>query len=201
MWAASSDPLEEIERVCREACEIGFLVVEFDRNVSGAPIPWQHLEPWTRARAVTVADVRCDLEIPALEVAVCCDLVYLRDGIGLRLPEVGGAPPAGLLWACSRAGRRGLDRMLLVGGALTGPDTVDLGLARQVVEEDAELPLPDRPSIAALTCARDLMRSSAAGTAGLALELATFRLLFAAGQPNEGARAFLEKREPDFEAT
>jgi enoyl-CoA hydratase/carnithine racemase len=42
------------------------------------------------------------------------------------------------------------------------------------------------------------MRASARGSAGLALELATFRLLFAAGDPEEGARAFLEKRDPRF---
>ena len=46
--------------------------------------------------------------------------------------------------------------------------------------------------------ARDLMRCRAGGTAGRALELATFRLLFAAGDPVEGARAFLEKRPPRF---
>ena len=34
--------------------------------------------------------------------------------------------------------------------------------------------------------------------AGGALEVATFRLLFAAGDPEEGARAFLERRAPRF---
>ena len=53
-------------------------------------------------------------------------------------------------------------------------------------------------SVASLTAARDLLRASARGSAGLALELATFRLLFAAGDPEEGARAFLEKRDPKF---
>ena len=42
------------------------------------------------------------------------------------------------------------------------------------------------------------MRAAAHGSAGLALELASFRLLFAAGDPEEGARAFLDKREPEF---
>ena len=42
------------------------------------------------------------------------------------------------------------------------------------------------------------MRSRADGGAGRALELATFRLLFAAGDPEEGARAFLERRSPRF---
>jgi 1,4-dihydroxy-2-naphthoyl-CoA synthase len=42
------------------------------------------------------------------------------------------------------------------------------------------------------------MRAAAHGSAGLALELASFRLLFAVGDPKEGARAFLEKRQPDF---
>ena len=63
----------------------------------------------------------------------------------------------------------------------------------------ASLPLPSNLSVAALTTARDLMRSAISGGPGLALELASFRLLFAAGEPAEGARAFLEKRRPDFD--
>jgi enoyl-CoA hydratase/carnithine racemase len=77
-------------------------------------------------------------------------------------------------------------------------EAVRLGLAHQLVAADADLPLPDPASTAALTAARDLMRSRADGSAGRALELATFRLLFAAGDPEEGARAFLERRAPRF---
>jgi len=75
---------------------------------------------------------------------------------------------------------------------------VVLGVATAVVPVDEPLPLPKSMSEASLTAARDLMRASARGSAGLALELASFRLLFAAGDPEEGACAFLEKRAPDF---
>ena len=71
-------------------------------------------------------------------------------------------------------------------------------LAHEVVDSADELPLPSPASLAAATAARDLMRSQAAGEPGRALELATFRLLFASGDPNEGARAFLERRNPTF---
>jgi enoyl-CoA hydratase/carnithine racemase len=81
---------------------------------------------------------------------------------------------------------------------LNPTEAVVLGLATAEVAEDCPLPIPDDASVASLTAARDLMRASARGSSGLALELASFRLLFAAGDPEEGARAFLEKRDPKF---
>jgi enoyl-CoA hydratase/carnithine racemase len=80
-----------------------------------------------------------------------------------------------------------------------GLEAVNLGIAQEIVRAEATLPVPSSLSVAALTTARDLMRASISGGPGLALELASFRLLFAAGEPEEGARAFLEKRKPDFD--
>jgi hypothetical protein len=55
----------------------------------------------------------------------------------------------------------------------------------------------DDASLVALMTARDLMRSSVGARSKL--ELASFQLLFASGDPGEGARAFFERRSPDFD--
>ena len=193
----AADQLRELARVARAP---GTLVVGFQNVPASGAAAWTDLEPWIRSRAVTVADVAGEVGGAGLEVALCCDLVFVRDGASLALPGVERPAAAGLLWALARAGSGALARALLDGGSVPALEAVRLGLAHQVVNADAALPLPDPASTAALTSARDLMRSRAGGSAGRALELATFRLLFAAGDPEEGARAFLERRAPRFKS-
>jgi enoyl-CoA hydratase/carnithine racemase len=191
-------PAEQLGALTAEASAPGLLVVRFEEAAAVGALPWESVEPWLRSRAVTVADVGGELGGGALEAALCCDLVFVRERAALRLPPVDSAPGAGLLWAMVRAGYGALACGLLVGGRLGAREAVQVGLAHQLVAAESELPLPDPASVAALTAARDLMRCRADGSAGRALELATFRLLFAAGDPEEGARAFLERREPRF---
>lgn len=198
-WDPNLDARAELKRLTDRALTSGVLVVEFAGPGAGPSLPWSDLEPWTRSRAVTVADVRGDLGPPALDVALCCDLVYLRVAARLLLPGPDEAPSCGVVWAMDRAGRAALARGLLAGGVVSCDDAVRLGLAQASVEDGRPLPIPDTCSLAALTTARDLMRSRAARGPGLALELASFRLLFATGHPSEGARAFLERREPEFD--
>jgi enoyl-CoA hydratase/carnithine racemase len=193
---------EEVGRQLRglrpEISDIGYLIMNFPEGGDGKPLSWSIVEPWTRSRALTVADVSGVLASPALDVALCSDLVYLRPPAGLRLALGGGPPSDGTIWALGRAGRAALSRGLLKADDLSTADAVALGVATEIVPVDAPLPLPGSLSVASLTAARDLMRAGARGSAGLALELASFRLLFAAGDPGEGARAFLDKREPEF---
>jgi len=198
-WNHEKDPAGQISGLCDMARELGYLVVEFDGGGGGPDLPWSDLEPWTRSRAVTVADIRVDLASPALDVALCADLVYLRPGVTLTMATSPNPPPPGIIWALGRAGRAALSRGLLDRSPVSGIDAVDLGIVQGIVADGAPLPLPSNPSIASLTAARDLMRASVSGPPGLGLELASFRLLFAAGEPAEGARAFLEKREPVFD--
>jgi len=193
------DSRDQLRSLVEGARKPGLMVVAFATNHSGDPLPWPELERWTRSRAVTVADINGRLELPALEVALCSDLVYLREGAVLGLPDAECRPSAGMVWALSRAGRPALAAGLLGGGPLAAIEARRVGLAQEVVAPHGELPLPASPGLAALTAARDLMRSRASGAAGLALELATFRLLFASGEPAEGARAFLDRRSPQFE--
>jgi enoyl-CoA hydratase/carnithine racemase len=198
VWNHEESALEQISALGAEASEIGYLVVEFPGGGEGDAPPWSALEPWTGSRAVTVAKVAGMLATPALDVALCSDLVYLRPQTVLHLASSTAPPSAGVIWALGRAGRAALARGLPDPAGVSASDAVSLGLASGVVESEGGLQLPSGISIASLTAARDLMRSRARGSAGLALELASFRLLFAAGDPEEGARAFLEKRNPNF---
>jgi len=198
VWSHDEEAGTQVAALVSEARELGYLVVAFPEGGGGGPLPWPTLEPWIRSRAVTVAEVTGELASPALDIALCSDLVYLRQQAGLRLAASAGPPSDGVIWALGRAGRAALARGLLEVGDMPAAEAVALGVATGTVPDDEPLPLPKSISVASLTAARDLMRASARGSAGLALELASFRLLFASGAPEEGARAFLEKRDPKF---
>jgi len=178
----------------------GVVVVRFRGGTSGTrEIPRRALEVWTGSRAVTVAHVEGGgLGEPALGLALCADLVFLQEGASLEFPGGGTTPSPALILAAGRAGSRALRRVLLGEGPMAAEEAVELGLVHAVVEGGEELPLPLDGSLSALTAARDLLRSGAAGANALALEAATFRLLFAGGDPREGAAAFLERRRPRF---
>ncbi len=193
------EPVEaQLQRLCEGAATPGAMTVVFGPSSSGSSPAWRVLEPWTRVRAVTMADIRGDVGPPALEVALCCDLVIARQGVRLLLPSGGELPSAGVLWAAGRAGRGALAAALLESGAVTAPVALKRGLVHAVLREEESFPGIGGNSRAALTAARDLLRSSASGVGALELELAAFRLLFGLGEPEEGARAFLEHRDPRF---
>lgn len=197
-WHHGRSAVEQLEALVGQAREPGFLRVDFESGGGGGALCWTYLEPWTRSRAVTVAVIDGTLASPGLEVALCSDLVYVAPCAVLELAAGAGPPAAGVVWALGRAGRAALARGLLDSSSLTADEAVALGLAQATVAADGDLPLPAGFSPAAVTTARDLMRATPSTGPGLALELASFRLLFAAGDPNEGGRAFLEKREPEF---
>jgi len=164
-------------------------------------IPRRALDAWTSSRAVTVARLEGqDLADPTLGLALCADLVYLERSAALGLPGGDTIPSPGLVWAARRAGHGALRRVLLGDGRVSPEEALALGLVHGLVDEGEALPLPLDGSLRALTAARDLLRSGAAGVNALALEAAAFRLLFAGGDPREGAAAFLERRSPHFTA-
>jgi enoyl-CoA hydratase/carnithine racemase len=198
-WDDHRDPKEQLQQLVRRARQTGILAVHFASVGGHGALHWRDLEPWTRSRAVTVADLGGSISSPALDVAMCCDLLCVRRTARLKLSD-GPSPPApGVIWGLGLRGRRALARGLLELAEIDASECRSLGLADEILADDAELPIPTAASVAALTAARDLVRSAASGGPGLALELASFRLLFAAGDPTEGAQAFLAKRDPVFD--
>jgi enoyl-CoA hydratase/carnithine racemase len=176
------------------AAASGVVCVIFDGPARDEVVEWPLIERWTRSRAVTAAEIRTSLGGAPLAVALCSDLVYLHPGVEL-LGGPGELLP-GLVWALGRAGRASLARGLLDPSPISADEAVRLGLAQSVIGEGHPMPIDGEASVTALTVARDLARSSIDARA--VLELASFRLLFAAGDPEEGARAFLERRDPVF---
>jgi len=193
-WRPEESAEAQLDAWCRLAKDTGVLHARFGASGDGGVLAWKKLEPWTRTRAVTVAEVGSNLCSPGLDVALCSDLVYLHRGVELLVGP--GEPTAGLLWALGRAGRAALARGLLDGAPVAGDEAVRLGLVQRVLQTGESPLVSQDASLVALTTARDLMRSSV--TARSALELAAFRLLFSSGDPGEGARAFFEGRAPEF---
>ena len=193
-WKPLTPTAEQLDQWCELATEPGVVCVGFDGEAGDDVLTWRQIEPWTRTRAVTIAEIKSDLRGSALDAALCADLVYLRDHAELHPGD--GEPPAGLAWALGRAGRSALARGLLDPRPISAAEAVDLGLVQATLDASEPLPIGDTVSLTALTTARDLLRADAA--ARPSLELAAFRLIFASGDPGEGARAFLERRRPDF---
>jgi len=197
-WSSDGEARRQLVDLVERAAEPGVVVIRFDGGAGSGELSWADLEPWRRSRAVTVAAVAGDLQPPALDVALLCDLVFVQAGASISFGRIDQPPTAGMALALARAGRVALARGLLEGGRISAEEAVRIGLAHETVASADQLPLPDPSSVAAMTAARDLMRSGATGEPGRALELATFRLLFASGDPEEGARAFLDRRPPTF---
>ena len=193
-WMPEESAEAQLDTWCKLAKKPGVLHMRFGASGDGESLAWKALEPWTRTRAVTVAEVGSNVWAPALDVALCSDLVYLHPGVELLVGS--GEPTAGLLWALGRAGRAALARGLLDGAPVAGDEAVRLGLAQRVLQTGESPLVSQDASLVALTTARDLMRSSV--SARSALELASFKLLFSSGDPGEGARAFFERRAPEF---
>ena len=193
-WNPQQEAATQLKYWCGLASEPGVLHAHFFESGERETVDWIGLEPWTRSRAVTVAVVGSTIWGPALDIALCSDLVYLRRGVELR--PAPGEVSAGLVWALGRAGRAALARGLLDPTPLAADEAVRLGLAQQVLDDLESPVVSDAASVIALSTARDLMRSSVGARSEI--ELASFRLLFASGDPGEGARAFFDRRSPDF---
>jgi enoyl-CoA hydratase/carnithine racemase len=197
-WDTERDPNMQLEALLEETDPPDVLVVRFRSSGPGTSLDRPILERWMSSRVVTVADAACPLTGAALEAALCCDLVYLRSTATVDVGPIDQLPSAGLVHALARSGSAAAARALLSDEALDAETVFGIGLAHGVLAPGEPVPIPDPVSLPALTAARDLMRSAAVGDPGRVLELATFRLLFAAGDPIEGATAFLERRQPDF---
>jgi enoyl-CoA hydratase len=146
-----------------------------------------------------------------LELALACDLLYAAEGARLGLPEVtlGIIPGFGGTQRLTRLiGPHAAREMIFTGDQYSAEDACAMGLVRRVFPEDGFLDavgevaetIASRGPLA-LREAKKVMRAGAEIPLDRAnkLERNCFSVLFESNQPNEGMRAFLEKRSADFE--
>jgi len=198
-WPEDGGPGAALEALLAHAGEAALLVIEIPPGAGGAPADPTGLERLWTGRPVTAAVARGDrLAGGALEIALSCDLLYLGETTALDAGSGDAAPPAAAVRAFALAGRAALRRLLLDPRPIGAREAVRLGVAAGIVAPGEPPPIAAGASYAALAAARDLVRASGGRAARLALERAAFQLLFAEGEPREGALAFLEKRPPRF---
>ncbi len=198
-WSDVAGRSDGPQRLATQAETPGVLVLRFSDGGDAPPHEARFLERFRSSRAVTVADLGGAVSGGALELVLSCDLLYCRPGALLDGGPASDVPPFAAVNASRHAGLPALRRLLLDPSPIGAEEAVSLGLAADLLQNGDPLPIPADGSLAALTTARDLMRAGGGESGRLALEHAAFRLLFAAGAPQEGGRAFLERRDPDFE--
>jgi enoyl-CoA hydratase len=145
-----------------------------------------------------------------LEMAMACDFIYAADTAKLGQPEInlGIIPGFGGTQRLSRlVGKGAAKELVLTGRLLDAAEARTLGLVAQVFPTDTfmaecrkvaqSLAAKGRVSVQAAKQAIDRGFDQDLRNACL-LEVDAFALCFASPDAHEGARAFLEKRQPQF---
>lgn len=145
-----------------------------------------------------------------LEIALCADIRLAAGTARMGLTEValGVIPAGGGTQRLPRLiGAGAAKRMLLTGEVLEAEAARALGLVEEVTAPEALLPraralaaaIAAQPPLAAQAAKRVMDGGLAHGlAAGLEAELQAAAILFATEDRQEGMRAFLEKRRPQF---
>ena len=158
----------------------------------------------------TIAAIEGNALGGGLELALCCDIRIASERARLGLPEVRLAvtPGAGGTQRLPRVvGSARARELILTGRVVTAEEAERIGLVHQVVPAGEALAAAD--SVAAEIALRgplavreakrliDLSTETSLD-AGLAAELEASERIFATDDLLEGARSFLEKRDPEY---
>jgi enoyl-CoA hydratase len=144
------------------------------------------------------------------EIALACDFIYTADTAKLGLPEttLGIIPGAGGTQRLTRlVGRSAAKEIIMTGRMVDAGEARTAGIVAQVFPEEKlwEETLKTAQTLAkkgrvSLGAAKQAVNRAAEVDlhTGCALEVELFALCFASSDPQEGAKAFLEKRPPVF---
>lgn len=158
----------------------------------------------------TIAAIQADALGGGLELALCCDLRVADERARLGLPEVrlGVMPGSGGTQRLPRLiGPARAKEMILMGGIIDASRAVTIGLVNRVTAAGEALstaldmagtisargPLAVREAKRVIDLAGDTSLDE-----GLAAELDASERVFSSEDMLEGARAFFEKRPPEF---
>ncbi len=144
------------------------------------------------------------------ELAMVCDIIVASETAQFGQPEInlGVIPGAGGTQRLTRvAGKYRAMELVLTGRRFGAAEAKELGLVARVFPKDTWLEdakalareIASKPPLAVRAAleAIDLVADSTL-SAGLEFERKVFYMLFASDDKTEGARAFLEKRKPNF---
>lgn len=178
-----------------------------DQAFARARAAWDAIERYRRPVIAAVSGFALG---GGCELAMHCDIIIAGESAKLGQPEVklGIMPGAGGTQRLTRvAGKFAAMRWLLTGDLLSAADAHRLGLVSEVVSDSQVLPhalaLAARIAAHAPLAVAAIKEAVRAGAdlplaAALQLEGESYQRLFATEDRNEGMRAFLEKRKPQF---
>ncbi len=158
----------------------------------------------------TVAAIQADALGGGLELALCCDLRVADETAKLGLPEVrlGVMPGSGGTQRLPRiVGPAKAKELILMGEIITASEAAEIGLVNRVAAPGGSLGVAMSMAETIATRGPQAVREAkrALDTAGdttldegLAVELDASERIFSTDDMLEGARAFFEKRPPEF---
>ena len=147
------------------------------------------------------------------ELAMHCDIIIAGESASFAQPEirVGIMPGAGGTQRLTRAiGKFQTMRMLLTGKPVSAREALAMGLASEVVADDAvqstavamARTIASMPPLAVMQIKEVVLAGQdVALDTALLLERKAFHLLFDIEDQKEGMRAFLDKRKPQYKGT
>ncbi len=197
-FAAGADIKEMTEMTVLEGHAWGALGHECSRLLESMPKP-------------TLAAVNGFALGGGCELALACDIRYAAERAMFGQPEINLAiiPGWGGTQRLARAVGAGLAKdLILTGRSIDAAEALRIGLVSAVYsgEELLGRVLETAASLAAksplaLSAAKDAANRALQGDlgAGLSYEAILFSALFASEDQTEGMRAFVEKRDPDFQ--